>query len=275
MFDCARRKVPVPALARWLLGLGITATLAANVAHGLGHGLTGAAVAAWPAVALVGSCELLMMIIRSAGCREPGRPWAGSLSACRIPIRRRCGRRRHSRSSLRPGACRRCARSAPGCMRGSRGPGGYALTWPRSTARRRARPSDIGLRSLRFSRLPDATGDRQRKISADIGGNMVRARLPGMASERAIWAGETIGRRSSLPGNWPEEGMLPVVLVTGSGRPAARRAAVPALCPRARNGLRRLAAIKAPGSAVDLDPGGSCTVVTAGHPPGSRELSWA
>src|SRR5271170_6975475 len=104
---------------------------------------------------------------------------------------------------------------------------------------------------------------------------MVRARLPGMASERAVWAGETIGRRSSLPGNWPEEGMLPVVLVTGSGRPAARRVAVPAQCPRARNALRRLAAIKAPGSAVDLDPGGSCTVVTAGHPPGSRELSWA
>ena len=66
MLDCARRKVPVPALARWLLGLGITATLAANVAHGLGHGVVGAAVAAWPAVALVGSYELLMMIIRSA-----------------------------------------------------------------------------------------------------------------------------------------------------------------------------------------------------------------
>jgi hypothetical protein len=45
MLDCARRKVAVPALARWLLGLGIAATLAANVAHGLGHGLTGAAVA--------------------------------------------------------------------------------------------------------------------------------------------------------------------------------------------------------------------------------------
>jgi hypothetical protein len=67
---CARRKVQVPALARWLLRLGITATLAANIAHSLGHGLTGAAVAAWPAVALVGSYELLMMIIRSA--RLPG-----------------------------------------------------------------------------------------------------------------------------------------------------------------------------------------------------------
>ncbi|HEX6520549.1 MAG TPA: DUF2637 domain-containing protein [Streptosporangiaceae bacterium] len=65
MLDSARRKDPVPGLARWLLGLGIAATLAANVAHGLGHGLIGAAVAAWPAVALVGSYELLMVIIRS------------------------------------------------------------------------------------------------------------------------------------------------------------------------------------------------------------------
>jgi hypothetical protein len=74
MLDSARRKAPVPALARWLLGLGVAATLAANVAHGLGHGLTGAAVAAWPAVALVGSYELLMMGIR--GCQLPagGKP---------------------------------------------------------------------------------------------------------------------------------------------------------------------------------------------------------
>jgi Protein of unknown function (DUF2637) len=66
MLDSARRGLRVPALARWLLGLGIIATLAANVAHGLGHGIIGALVAAWPAVALVGSYELLMMIIRGA-----------------------------------------------------------------------------------------------------------------------------------------------------------------------------------------------------------------
>ena len=66
MLDSARRKVPVPALAQWLLGLGIAATLAANVAHGLGHGPVGAAVAAWPAVALVGSYELLIMVMRSS-----------------------------------------------------------------------------------------------------------------------------------------------------------------------------------------------------------------
>jgi hypothetical protein len=64
MLDSARRGARVPSLAQWLLGLGIAATLAANVAHGLGHGPIGAAVAAWPAVALVGSYELLMMVIR-------------------------------------------------------------------------------------------------------------------------------------------------------------------------------------------------------------------
>jgi Protein of unknown function (DUF2637) len=46
MLDSARRKMPIPELARWLLGPGIAATLAANVAHGLGHGPIGAAVAA-------------------------------------------------------------------------------------------------------------------------------------------------------------------------------------------------------------------------------------
>ena len=74
MLDSARRKEPVPPFARWLLGLGIAATLAANVTHGLGHGLIGAAVAAWPAVALVGSYELLMMVIRSSQVPAGGAP---------------------------------------------------------------------------------------------------------------------------------------------------------------------------------------------------------
>src|ERR1700733_7334808 len=72
MLDSVRRAAPVPALARWLLGLGIAATLAANVAHGLGDGLIGAAVGAWPAVALVGSYELLMMVIRGSQISTDG-----------------------------------------------------------------------------------------------------------------------------------------------------------------------------------------------------------
>jgi hypothetical protein len=49
MLDSARRKVP--RYQRWPGGCwawASGATLAANVAHGLGHGLIGAAVAAWP-----------------------------------------------------------------------------------------------------------------------------------------------------------------------------------------------------------------------------------
>jgi hypothetical protein len=74
MLDSARRGVRVPSLARWLLGLGVAATLAANVEHGLGHGLIGSAVAAWPAMALVGSYELLMVIIRGAQSEPPAVP---------------------------------------------------------------------------------------------------------------------------------------------------------------------------------------------------------
>ena len=74
MLDSVRRGVPVPLLARWLLGLGIAATLAANVAHGLGHGPIGAAVGEWPAVALVGKiadCAIFARFCRARfGCWE-------------------------------------------------------------------------------------------------------------------------------------------------------------------------------------------------------------
>jgi len=78
MLDSVRREAPVPVLARWLLGLRIATTLAANVAHGLGHGPVGAAVAAWPAIALVGSYELLMMVIH--GSQAAGGGVSGSAS---------------------------------------------------------------------------------------------------------------------------------------------------------------------------------------------------
>ena len=73
LLDAARRGARAPVLARWLLGAGISATLAANVAAGLHFGPVGAVVAAWPALALVGSYELLMLIIRSgAGAQHLG-----------------------------------------------------------------------------------------------------------------------------------------------------------------------------------------------------------
>jgi hypothetical protein len=68
----ARHRIPVPALARWLLGLGIAATLTANMAQGWSHGPVGAVVAAWPAASLVGSYELLVWLIRTSGALERG-----------------------------------------------------------------------------------------------------------------------------------------------------------------------------------------------------------
>ena len=63
----ARVGVKPPPLAWILLWLGITATLAANIAHGWQHGVVGSIVAAWPAVALVGCYEMLMWLVRTSG----------------------------------------------------------------------------------------------------------------------------------------------------------------------------------------------------------------
>ncbi len=78
VLDVSRRNQPVPRLAAWSLGAGIVATVGANVAHGIGHGPVGAVVSAWPALALVGSFELLMTLVRAGrgtrgedGEREP------------------------------------------------------------------------------------------------------------------------------------------------------------------------------------------------------------
>ena len=85
----ARHRVPVPCLARWLLALGIAATLTANMAQGWSHGPVGAVVAAWPAVSLVGSYELLVWLIRTSGAAGRG-PSAAHLcagAACRAARR--------------------------------------------------------------------------------------------------------------------------------------------------------------------------------------------
>ena len=85
----ARHRVPVPFLARWLLGLGIAATLTANMAQGWSHGPVGAVVAAWPAVSLVGSYELLVWLIRTSATvkRGPSAERACEGVACRSVVR--------------------------------------------------------------------------------------------------------------------------------------------------------------------------------------------
>ncbi len=116
--------------------MGIASTLAANVADGLGNGPIGAAVAAWPAVALVGSYELLTTVIHSSQAASDGLPgkaeaqdplgeqtaevFADQLAADRVPSVRAIRTRLHVgqpwaqrlRDYLATGAASRTERSA-------------------------------------------------------------------------------------------------------------------------------------------------------------------
>jgi hypothetical protein len=80
----ARHRMPVPSLARWLLALGIAATLTANMAQGWSHGPVETVVAAWPAVSLVGSYELLIWLVRTSRTleREPSAEHRREDAAC-------------------------------------------------------------------------------------------------------------------------------------------------------------------------------------------------
>jgi hypothetical protein len=66
MLHAARNGIRMPWLARWMLGLGVGATVAANVAYGLPFGWLGSVVSAWPAVAFVGSVEMAVRFVRDA-----------------------------------------------------------------------------------------------------------------------------------------------------------------------------------------------------------------
>jgi hypothetical protein len=73
VLNASRQNQPVPRLAAWSLGAGIMATVGANLAHGVGHGPVGALVSSWPALALVSSFELLMMLIRTGRALRTGK----------------------------------------------------------------------------------------------------------------------------------------------------------------------------------------------------------
>jgi hypothetical protein len=62
----ARNDRDAPGLARFMLWLGIAATIGANVAFGVGYGLLGALISAWPAVAFTGAVEIAMQQVRRA-----------------------------------------------------------------------------------------------------------------------------------------------------------------------------------------------------------------
>ena len=67
----ARNDRDAPGLARFMLWLGIAATIGANIAYGAGYGLLGGLISAWPAVAFIGSVEIAMQQVRRARAPHP------------------------------------------------------------------------------------------------------------------------------------------------------------------------------------------------------------
>lgn len=73
MLRSARLGLTAPWLARTMLLLAVAATLACNVAYGLPHGVPGALLSGWPAVAFVGSAEVAISMSRRRPPRTPVR----------------------------------------------------------------------------------------------------------------------------------------------------------------------------------------------------------
>ena len=113
MLWAARSGLPAPWLARCMLTLGVLATLAANVGYGAPYGVSGELLSGWPAVAFVGSVEMVLAMIRRART-APARPCtplrSATGTACPTAagnggtVRRRTGRRRRPRASGRSAA---------------------------------------------------------------------------------------------------------------------------------------------------------------------------
>ena len=115
------------------LGPGIVATVGANLAHGVGHGLVGALVSAWPALALIGSFELLMTLIRTGRSVRTG-------EAEGKPLRIEGGQQ-WRRQFLRAPAC---SVNVPFLPNRGRGGGGFRRGWC----------GRVGLRGRAGSRRP-------------------------------------------------------------------------------------------------------------------------
>jgi hypothetical protein len=71
MLWAARSGQPAPWIARLMLTMGVGATLMANVAYGAPFGLSGELLSGWPAVAFVGSVEMVLVMVRRARTAEP------------------------------------------------------------------------------------------------------------------------------------------------------------------------------------------------------------
>ena len=159
ILHAARHRLPVPRLARWMLALGIAASLAVNVAQGWSHGLVGAVVAAWPAVSLVGSYELLAWIIRTAAPAGP----------VRVPVADQGGPQPDQPGTSLPAEVSPGQRPIPADRRHHAGPAPEAVNDPLPLARKAAdqAPGPDRTRPDRTYRADHAGGPDQARDHAD------------------------------------------------------------------------------------------------------------
>lgn len=81
MLHAARNGRTSSRVARCMLGLGIVATLAANVSYGLPSGVVGALISGWPAAAFAGLVEVTASMIRPGSSRRELPPQRQQASA--------------------------------------------------------------------------------------------------------------------------------------------------------------------------------------------------
>jgi Protein of unknown function (DUF2637) len=86
MVDCARHGRNAPWHAWALLITGACATVAANVAAGLSHGLVGAVIAGWPALVACGCFDLLLRHRRHRAPTTAKAPAAGTTAPSPVPL---------------------------------------------------------------------------------------------------------------------------------------------------------------------------------------------
>jgi len=149
MLWAARSGLSTPWLARCMLTLGVLATLGANIGYGAPYGWSGELLSGWPAVAFVGSVEMVLSMVRRArtepavsdpvaphpltpsnghtvpeGGREAAEKYAASLARRELPSLRQVQREMHlgPAPGTRGAVVSRCARpkqrARPGVGRG-------------------------------------------------------------------------------------------------------------------------------------------------------------
>jgi Protein of unknown function (DUF2637) len=87
LLSAARTGASAPGMARLMLALGVTATLAANAYSGSTRGIAGMALAMWPGIGFIGSTETALSIMRKAATTVSEPATVPDIETARTPER--------------------------------------------------------------------------------------------------------------------------------------------------------------------------------------------